>query len=170
MIRLDVKDRRPREENSQGEEASAGKKRSPLLKIGLPLLLGFVLVGGMLFFGDGAWQFVQEVFGEEEYEDLPRHQEELEEFITNPASPGAANHLRLKMHLGFNEGDLKDELEERNLQVRNRINVILRSKTVEDLQEPGGTESLQREIKSELNNILVSGQIEEIYFEEFIIQ
>jgi len=73
-------------------------------------------------------------------------------------------------HPGHTLADLEDELEKKNYQIRDRINIILRSKTVEDLQDPGGTEALQEELINELNQMLVSGEIKEVYFEEFIIQ
>ncbi len=168
---MDVKDKRAQEENKESESSSPKKSRSLLFKVGLPLLLGFVVVGVLLFFGEETWAFVKGVFEEETYEGQYPYEYELDEFTTNPAEPRGGHYMKLEIVLAFEEGDLEDELDERYNERRDRINAVLRSKSVEELQDPdNGQSMLKEEIRRELNALLTSGEIKEVYFREFIIQ
>ncbi len=145
-----------------------------LIMVGVVLILG----AGMMFFGEEVHEFAVGVVEGEEYPG-PDHVMPLEEFTVNLADPGGNRFIRMEMYLGFDDGELGEELEERKPEVRTTIISFMRSKTVEDLSEPveeqegetqGGMDQLREDMAQELNQILETGEIETVYFNKFVVQ
>lgn len=95
----------------------------------------------------------------------------IDDFRVNTADQGEAHFIKLKLTLGFEKGNaaLSAELAERMPQLRNIINLILASKTKEELATIQGQLELREEIKASINHILSEGKIVEVYFGEFIV-
>ncbi len=160
------------EEKTAEKSEKKGKKRSPLLKIILVLVPVMILGGGaafyfisgeLPFFGDG-------VIGGEESDSPPRYSYSMQEFQVNLADPGTSRFLRTTFDLAYDARGLTREIEDREPELRSEIIAILRSKYIEDLEEPGGMKNLEKEILDKLNEMLDSGEVKAIYFKEFIFQ
>ncbi len=130
-----------------------------------PLLLGFLIVLVLLLNSGGGGLFDDPLRGTQ-----PRFVEPIQDYQVNLADTGGRRYLRIRFEVGFNESRLQKELESRESEIRSEIIALLRSKTAEDLQEPGGQSMLKDEIIIRMNDILVSGEVRDLYYTEFIIQ
>ena len=130
-----------------------------------PLLLGFLIVLVLLLYSGGGGLFEDPLRGTQ-----PRYIQPMREFQVNLADAGGRRYLRVGFELGFNESRLQNELDVRNSEIRSEIISVLRARTVEDLQEPGGQNALKDEIIITMNEVLVTGEIQDLYYTEFIIQ
>ena len=172
---LDIKDRRAKDEESEDKKKEKKSKPAPLKKILIGVAVLIILGGSMIFFGDQVWGLVGGIFEEEEYNGT-EYVVSLREFTVNLAGGRGNRFVRTEIHLAFDESELNHEIEEREPEIRTRIITFLRGKTVEDLEEPleeeeeGGLNQLRRELTRELNQLLSSGEIKTVYFDEFVIQ
>ncbi|MCB1139048.1 MAG: flagellar basal body-associated FliL family protein [Leptospiraceae bacterium] len=94
-----------------------------------------------------------------------------EEFRVNTADQGEAHFIKMKMSLGFEQGNkaLSAELAQRTPQLRDTIILILSGKTKADLATPKDTLELREELKASINHQLSEGKVKEVYFTEFIV-
>jgi len=95
----------------------------------------------------------------------------LDDFRINTADIDEPRFVRVKINLGYNAGNrqLQNELVERKIQIRDVVLRILNRKEKRDIDTVEGKERLKEEIKKEINNILINGEIEDVYFDEFVI-
>jgi flagellar FliL protein len=56
------------------------------------------------------------------------------------------------------------------VEVRDAIILVISSRNSEELLKPEGKEKLKRDIRETLNGLLSSGEVEEIYFVDFVMQ
>jgi len=174
---LDVRDRRTqREDQGQAEAPPKPNKGKTIIMILFMVIVAFVIVlGGLVLFGDQVMETVAGIWEGPPYEEHA-HVMPLSEFTVNLAGEGRTAFLRAEMHLAFEDGDIEQEIKDRKPEVRTEIITLLRGKTAENLAEPmeedeeGGLEMLREEITDKLNQILVSGDVETVYFKEFVIQ
>jgi flagellar protein FliL len=100
----------------------------------------------------------------------------LDTLIVNLADQGGKRYLRITMELELKPAeniDVKDVIEdvERRLpQIRDTILMILPSKQYADIATTSGKLALRDEIMAKLNTFLKKGQINTIYFTEFVVQ
>ena len=94
----------------------------------------------------------------------------LKTFVVNLADPGGKRYLRVGIVLAFKEVGLERELEEKLPQVRDKILMILPSKTFDDIKTSAGKAGLKDDIVNGLNSFLTQGKISDLYFEEFVVQ
>ena len=149
-----------------------GKKKKPLLLIILIVLLVLVLGAVALFiFGEGLPFLGDDSAADQPaVEKPPQHSYEMDEFQVNLADPGTRRFLRMKIDLAYDDRGLSGEIEEREAELRSNIISVLRSKFVEDLEEPGGMENLERDLLDVINGVLDTGEVRAIYYKEFIFQ
>ncbi len=55
-------------------------------------------------------------------------------------------------------------------QIKNQVNNILSSKAIEQVQTNEDRERLRHEIQTRVNGLLTTGQVSNVYFEEFVYQ
>ena len=94
----------------------------------------------------------------------------LEPLIVNPAGSDGERYLKAAITLEMYEEEIRLELEKRLPQIKNQINNILSSKSIEQVQTNEDKEKLRREILNHVNGMLVTGRISNVYFEEFVYQ
>lgn len=100
----------------------------------------------------------------------------LDTMIVNLADQGGKRYLRITMELELkpNENieinDVIKELENRMPQLRDTILMILPSKQYAEIATTPGKIALRDEIMAQLNAFLKKGQINTIYFTEFVVQ
>ncbi|GEM_PF-5036106 len=99
----------------------------------------------------------------------------LDEFILTRRDPrsGRMHTFQIEMYLAFNpEGEraLREELDKRRAQVRDRIYSVLGAREVEEL-DYAYQDQIKDDLIVELNRILQTRhRIQEIYFTQFVIQ
>lgn len=77
---------------------------------------------------------------------------------------------KITVSLGYKASvELNSELVSRTPQIQHIINVLLSSKSYEDLDSVEDKINLQEELKALINKILIYGKIKEIYFREIVI-
>lgn len=162
---------KPAVEKTEGKEKE-GKKRKPLLLIIFIIVVILVIGAAALFiFGDGLPFLGDESAADQAaVEKPPQHSYSMDEFQVNLADPGTRRFLRMKIDLAYDDRGLNSEIQEREAELRSNIIAVLRSKYVEDLEEPGGMENLEQDLLKTINGVLHTGEVRAIYYKEFIFQ
>lgn len=78
--------------------------------------------------------------------------------------------LKCDITIEFTDEELKTTLEQKNFLIKNKINEIVRSKTMDEIEGKEGQKNLQREITENANKIYDTNTITNIYFNELIVQ
>jgi flagellar FliL protein len=94
----------------------------------------------------------------------------IEPLIVNPANSNGERYLKATVSLETHDPKVVEELNKRLPQIKNQINTVLSSKTIEQLQTNEDRERLRREIQNRVNGLLLTGSISNVYFEEFVCQ
>ena len=94
----------------------------------------------------------------------------LDTFIVNLADAERSRYLRVTMDLELAEPTYMDKLNERLPQVRDRILMILPSKTFEEIASVEGKTALRDEIIGKLNSLFPTEVVTDIFFTEFVVQ
>ena len=94
----------------------------------------------------------------------------LDTFTVNLKSDSGRRYLKVTMDLELSGQELTAELDNKTAIIRDRIIRILTSKTLEEVTSRKGKDKLTQQIKDALNAMLVDGQINGVYFTEFVIQ
>ena len=128
-------------------------------------------------------QVQQQNSGEEKSEEAPPEEEvtmgplyKLDTLIVNLADQGGKRYLRITMELelkpaeNIEANDAISELEKRMPQIRDTVLMILPTKQYADIATTPGKIALRDEIMAKLNTFLKKGQINTIYFTEFVVQ
>ncbi len=92
----------------------------------------------------------------------------LGDFVVNLADARAFQYVKTAVYLEVNEEEQLKELEERRVQLRDAVIMLLRSKTYEEVK--GDITPIKTEITEKLNSFLSSGKIKNIYVDEFVFQ
>ncbi len=93
------------------------------------------------------------------------------EFRVNTADSDTPHFVQASISFALepNNQDLMSELSNRQIQMKHIINIILGDKKKSDLSTTIQKLNLAEEIKVQINMILSKGEIEEVYFEEFVV-
>ena len=94
----------------------------------------------------------------------------LDPMIVNPADSDGERYLKATIALEMYEEGIEQELEKRLPQIKNQINNVLSSKSIEQIKTNEDREKLRREILTRVNGMLVTGRLSNVYFEEFVYQ
>ncbi len=94
----------------------------------------------------------------------------LEPFLVNIDDVEETRFLKTALTLEFDSQDVQPEIEKRLAQVRDNILLLLSSKGFADVRTSDGKYILREEILERLNSILVTGQVNNVYFTEFVVQ
>lgn len=92
----------------------------------------------------------------------------LETFMVNLSGSKGKKVAKVNMEIELDNPKLAEEIAKRNPQIRDYINMILSTKTYEEVSTQEGKNNLKDEIRDTLNSFLVQGKIKKIYFTEFI--
>jgi flagellar FliL protein len=94
----------------------------------------------------------------------------LDTFTVNLKSDSGRRYLKVTMDLELSNQELTAELDNKTAVIRDQIIRILTSKTLEEVTSRKGKDKLTQQIKDTLNAMLDGGQIQGVYFTEFVIQ
>lgn len=159
-------------EGSGTQNLGAGqpkKKRGKLLFL-VPILLVLVVATAAAYhqqlgpFGPkDAESKVEEV--------LPLQSLDFGSIVVNLADRPGNRFFRIVLVLEFaNTGTVEKEIGERQHRIRDGLVFLLRQETIAGLQAPDAEDRLREKIRVEINRHLEKGEIQSVYFTEFIIQ
>ncbi len=92
------------------------------------------------------------------------------EFTVNLTANISSRFIRTDIVVEVSERATINEIETRKYQIRDRIITILRAKTVDQLNNPDQLELLRFEIMQNVNHLLNSGEIVDLFFIDLVIQ
>ena len=95
---------------------------------------------------------------------------DLDTFIVNLSGDLGRRYLKTTIKLELSSELLKKEIDLKMPEIRDNMLVLLSSKSYDDIADISGKIRLRTEIISRINNILTSGEIQKVYFTEFVIQ
>jgi len=94
----------------------------------------------------------------------------IDPFTANLAQgEGPKRYIRISLVLKFSKETKKDEVDARKPQISDAIISMLNAKKPEELLKKEGKEYLKEEIKTAINNFLVDGHLEDIFYVGFQI-
>lgn len=138
------------------------RKRSRVLFIVIPLITFLVAFVIFSFFNKTY------IFAEEQRTSTTSDTYSLEEIIVNLKD--GSRYLKVKVALGYNlEGDLKTIMHQ-EIQIRDTILSIFRSKSAEEIMPIENTKSLKSEIQKQLNQLFSEEIVTDIYLTDFLVQ
>jgi flagellar FliL protein len=94
----------------------------------------------------------------------------LDKFIVNLSSDGGSRYLRTAINLELSSEEFQAEVDKKKPLIRDIIIRVLSAKSYEEISTIRGKETLKDEIVTELNKIFTDGNIQNIFFTEFVIQ
>jgi flagellar FliL protein len=94
----------------------------------------------------------------------------LNTFIVNLADKGGNRYLRTTIHLELGATMTVEEMDKRLAIIRDKILMILPSKSFADISGPDGKTAIREEILAALNETLGEEAIANLYFTELVIQ
>ncbi len=94
----------------------------------------------------------------------------LDQFIVNLFSEDGSRYLKTTMNLEMSVPELATELDAKKPLIRDIIIKALSAKSYEEISTIAGKENLKDEIVSNVNAVLKDGQINNVFFTDFVIQ
>ena len=94
----------------------------------------------------------------------------LDTMIVNLAGQGGKRYLRVTMSLELSDPDAITSIESRLPQVRDAILMILPTKTYDEVSTTEGKVALRNQLMTTINSLMTKGQVNNIYFTEFVVQ
>jgi flagellar FliL protein len=94
----------------------------------------------------------------------------IDPFTANLAQgEGPKRYIRISLVLKFTKETKKEEVDARKPQISDAIISMLNAKKPEELLKPEGKEYLKEEIKAAINNFMIDGHLEDIFYVGFQI-
>ena len=94
----------------------------------------------------------------------------LEPFIVNIYDGQELRYLKVKVELEMVGPAIKAEIEGRLAPIRDSILILLSAKTLQDIQDVQGKNTLKDEILGAINKNIPPGKISKVYFTDFVVQ
>lgn len=94
----------------------------------------------------------------------------IKDLIINPAGTNGQRYLLTTIGFNVSSEAARKEMEKKELAVRDALNSILTSKTMDDLIDVSKREMLRHEIYERCKELIKSGKLQSVYFSKYIIQ
>jgi flagellar protein FliL len=94
----------------------------------------------------------------------------VKDLIINPAGTGGTRFLLTTVGVETASDEELKSIEKKDVLVRDVLNTILASKTVESLDDQTQREGLRKEIRDSLQKSIHPEKVSQVYFSKFIIQ
>ena len=94
----------------------------------------------------------------------------LDKFIVNLLSESGGRYLKVSLNFELSTEDLGAELDQKQPLIRDIVIRTLSAKTYEEISTIRGKENLKDEVVAKVNQVLVEGQINNLFFTDFVIQ
>lgn len=130
------------------------------------MLLAITLVGAV------ALVVVMKFMGDSEHKE-PSIEEVLESSVDVPTittNLASDDFIRMSFKIETDSKKAKEELQQREFQVRNIIIQELSEKKAEDLQGKEGKLQLENALKADINELMQDGKVKKVYITESLLQ
>jgi flagellar FliL protein len=94
----------------------------------------------------------------------------MEPFIVNIYDGQELRYLKVKVELEMVSPAIKTEIEGRMAPIRDSVLILLSAKTLQDVQDVQGKNTLKDEILMAINKNIPPGKIVKVYFTDFVVQ
>lgn len=94
----------------------------------------------------------------------------MEPFIVNIYDGQELRYLKVKVELDMVGPAVKGEIEAKLAPIRDAVLVLLSAKTLQDVQDVQGKNTLKDEILAAVNKHIPPGKISKVYFTDFVVQ
>jgi len=94
----------------------------------------------------------------------------LDPFIVNIYDGQELRYLKVKVELEMVSPAVKGEIEGRLAPIRDSVLILLSAKTLQDIQDVQGKNTLKDEILGAINKNIPPGKIAKVYFTDFVVQ
>jgi flagellar FliL protein len=145
------------------------KAKSSMMKWIIIAVIVLALGGGGFF---GYMKFFA-AHGEEAAHKEPVVQpviQDMETFLVNLSDPGGKRYLKVTMKAKLSGPQVAAEFGARVPELRDIILTLLSSKEFADIAQPEDKANLKQELLTQLNKVLKQGQVQDIYFTDFLVQ
>lgn len=151
------------------QQQAPPKPKSSMMKILIPVILVLVLAGG------GAFAYLKFFKSSGHTEEAPKKPEviiihEMDTFIVNLSDPGGKRFLKITMKAKMSNAESNEEFTARNFELRDAVLTVLTSKESDEIITPEDKAALKQQLIACLNKLLHKGQVEDLYFTDFLIQ
>ncbi|NMB37996.1 MAG: hypothetical protein GX994_00280 [Firmicutes bacterium] len=92
------------------------------------------------------------------------------EFTVNLAGTSTLRFIRTGIVLELDNKNAVSEIEGRQPQVRDQIISVLRTCTLTDLNAENGLEKLRMKISNSINDLLINGEVSNVFFIDLVFQ
>jgi flagellar FliL protein len=94
----------------------------------------------------------------------------LEPFIVNIYDGQEIRYLKLKCEFDMANSEVKGELDAKTAPLRDAILILLTTKTMQEIQDLQGKNTLREQILGAVNKIIPPGKVTKVYFTDFVVQ
>ncbi|MCB0411213.1 MAG: flagellar basal body-associated FliL family protein [Bdellovibrionales bacterium] len=159
--------------------SSPGQKPTLFIILAVVNMLVVIGVGAMIYMGQKKKEAEPGidaiVHGEHEALEDEAHKKDfigqlipLETFLVNLSGQRGRKLAKVNMEFEVSNEAVMEEIDQLKPKIRDMIIIILSSKTFAQMSTKDGKEILREEIKDQVNLFLTKGQINKVYFTEFI--
>jgi flagellar protein FliL len=141
-------------------------KSNKLLMIILIILVTITLVGGIFYIVYSQSNAETEI-SDPTIDEILVASVDVPEITTNLSDK---RYVKIQFKIQTNSEEAAQELAKRDFQVKNLIIQELSEMTQEDLKGKQGKLSLQQTLKTQINELMQEGEIQQVYITSYIIQ
>jgi len=94
----------------------------------------------------------------------------MDQFIVNLYNEGSSRYLKATINFELSVAELNVEMDTKKPLIRDIVIKTLSAKTYEEISTIRGKENLKDELVSKVNQVLTDGQVNNIFFTDFVIQ
>ena len=94
----------------------------------------------------------------------------LEPFIVNIYDGQEIRYLKLKVEFEMANSEVKGDLDAKVAPLRDAILILLTTKTMQEIQDLQGKNTLREQILAASNRVLSPGKVTKVYFTDFVVQ
>ncbi len=94
----------------------------------------------------------------------------MDQFIVNLYNEGSSRYLKSTINFELSVAELSVEMDTKKPLIRDIVIKTLSAKTYEEISTIRGKENLKDELVSKINQVLTDGQINNVFFTDFVIQ
>ena len=94
----------------------------------------------------------------------------MEPFIVNIYDGQEIRYLKLKCEFEIANSEVKGDLDAKVAPLRDAILILLTTKTMQEIQDLQGKNTLREQILAASNRVLSPGKVTKVYFTDFVVQ
>ncbi len=160
------------EEENPEQETTSSKKKLIIIIVAALLLVGLIAGVAMMFLGgDETEQVVAEETGPSKGE---AQYFELKPFTVNLSADDEVAFLQVQIQVLTYYSEVTEQLEKHRPLIRNNLTLLFAQQKSVELRSPEGKQALQKKVLESIQNVInkygKGGQIENVFFTNFVMQ